>query len=132
MSETKVLVFNLGPERYCVDIEHVSEIVGKSEVTPIPNSPPHIEGVMDLRGVTTRIIDPKKVLSASGESKGDKIVVFQRGDSDVVGWMVDEVYQVIDIPLEDVDESVENDSLRGIVKHEDGFILWVEPNTINN
>ena len=131
---TQVLEFGLGDETYCLDIRYVDEIVDASDLTAIPNSPRHVEGVMDLRGQTTTIIDPKTLLGVSGESESDRIIVFDPDavdDGSSVGWTVDDVYQVRDVTPEEVDtsESVTDDGVHGVVKDEDRFVVWVEPLT---
>lgn len=44
------LTFILAKETYGVDILKVQEIRGWQDVTTIPNAPPHVRGVMNLRG----------------------------------------------------------------------------------
>ncbi|SDM17444.1 purine-binding chemotaxis protein CheW [Halogranum gelatinilyticum] len=129
---TQVLEFGLGGESYCLDIAYIDEIVDAGELTMIPNSPPHVEGVMDLRGRTTSIIDPKTVFGIEGDGARNRIVVFDpetTGDQGAIGWVVDEVYQVVTVTEEDVDETTlaDEESIRGIVKRDDGFVVWVEP-----
>ena len=46
----QVLTFVLGRETYGVDILRVQEIRGWSSVTKIPHTPPHVLGVLNLRG----------------------------------------------------------------------------------
>ncbi|MGZ0746956.1 chemotaxis protein CheW [Haloparvum sp. AD34] len=129
---TKVLEFGLGEDTYCLGIGVIDEIVDAGELTRIPNSPGHVEGVMDLRGRTTTIIDPKTLFDVDGEGARDRIVVFDDDALDeggAVGWMVDEVYQVRDVDPATVDDSttVEDDGVRGIVKADGRFVVWVEP-----
>ena len=129
----QVLEFGLGSERYCLDIAVIDEIVDAGDLTRIPNSPPHVEGVMDLRGRTTSIIDPKTVFGIDEEGSRDRIVVFDPeaiGDQGTIGWIVDEVNQVSDITLDDVDDTTTSDdeSVKGIVKRDDQFVVWVDPN----
>lgn len=129
---TQVLEFGLGSESYCLDIAYIDEIVDAGELTRIPNSPPHVEGVMDLRGRTTSIVDPKTVFDIDDDGDRSRIVVFDpetTGDEGAIGWVVDEVYQVVDVDDGDVDETTlaDEDSVRGIVKHDDRFVVWVEP-----
>jgi purine-binding chemotaxis protein CheW len=60
MSESashQVLTFVLGGETYGVDILRVQEIRGWSAVTKIPQSPPHVLGVLNLRGAIVPIVD---------------------------------------------------------------------------
>ena len=53
----QVLTFCLGAETYGVDILRVQEIRGWSPVTRIPKSPPHVLGVLNLRGSIVPIVD---------------------------------------------------------------------------
>ena len=131
---TQVLEFGLGEETYCLDIGYIDEIVDAGDLTTIPNSPRHVEGVMDLRGQTTTIIDPKTLLGVEGDTESERIVVFDPEgveDGGTVGWTVDEVYQVRDVAPDQVDDATTatEDAVRGIVKDDDRFVVWVEPVT---
>ncbi|KPJ96332.1 MAG: chemotaxis protein CheW [Gammaproteobacteria bacterium SG8_11] len=53
----QLLTFILAGEEYGVDILRVQEIKGWDSVTPIPNTPKHILGVINLRGTIVPIID---------------------------------------------------------------------------
>ncbi|HUI60629.1 MAG TPA: chemotaxis protein CheW [Steroidobacteraceae bacterium] len=53
----QVLTFVLGSQTYGVDILRVQEIRGWSSVTKIPHSPPHVLGVLNLRGSIVPIVD---------------------------------------------------------------------------
>ena len=131
----QVLEFCLGDETYCVSIEYVTEIVDMGKLTPIPNSPPHVEGVIDLRGNTTSIIDPKVGLGIGGEI-GDRIVIFDSSifeDDRSIGWAVDSVEEVSDIASGDVDDSpVDRDHIRGLIKRDSQFVVWIDPQTVIN
>lgn len=56
-SSNQYLAFILAGEEYGVDILRVQEIKGWTSVTLIPNMPPHIKGVLNLRGTIVPIID---------------------------------------------------------------------------
>jgi len=134
-STEQVLEFRLGSETYCVSIDYVTEIVDMGDLTPIPNSPPHVEGVIDLRGNTTSIVDPKVGLNLEGDL-GDRIVIFDSSlydDDRSVGWAVDSVEEVAEIDPEDVDESpVDREHVRGLIKREDGFVVWIDPESMDD
>ncbi len=132
-ASTHVLEFNLGENRYCVDIGYVAEIVNTDKLTPIPNTPPHIEGVMDLRGETTKIVNLREIFGANDEEElGDRIIVFKRkrGANERIGWLADEVHQVRELQTDLVDTSVEGSEIAGIVRREDEFVLWVDPTAV--
>ncbi len=133
---TQVLEFGLGDETYCLDIDVIDEIVDAGQLTRIPNSPPHVEGVMDLRGRTTSIINPKTVFSIDEDGERNRIIVFDPdaiGDQGTIGWIVDEVFQVTDITPDDVDETTtaNDENVHGIVKGEDKFVVWVDPDIVS-
>ena len=130
--ELQVLEFKLGSERYCVDIGFVSEIVDKGSLTHIPNAPHYVDGVMDLRGRTTSIVNPKALLGITERSESKRIVIFDAGefeDEAAVGWVVDEVYQVVRVSMDDVEESPLDDGgpIEGIIKRDDGLVMWISP-----
>ncbi len=132
---TQVLEFGLGDETYCLDIDVIDEIVDAGQLTRIPNSPAHVEGVMDLRGRTTSIINPKTVFDIDTEGERNRIIVFDPdaiGDQGTIGWIVDEVYQVSDITPQDVDETTtaNDENVHGIVKGDEKFVVWVDPDIV--
>lgn len=131
VSELQVLVFRLEDKQYCIDIAHIDEIVDRHELTKLPDSKPHVEGVMDLRGTTTTIVNPKTVLGQTGSGAGDRVIVFETEDERSIGWVIDEVNQVVSLDDADVDESVESKSVHGVVRQDDEFVIWVKPSAIN-
>lgn len=132
----QLLEFGLGSETYCVDIAHVAEIVDVNDLTVVPNSADHVEGVMDLRGKTTTIIDPKVVFGIDEEGDRKRIVVFDQErttDGKSIGWIVDEVEQVVDVDAGDVESSPVDDdeAVRGVIKRDDDFVIWVRPTVVD-
>jgi purine-binding chemotaxis protein CheW len=132
----QVLEFQLGDETYCVNIDYVTEIVDIGDLTSVPNSPPHVRGVMDLRGRTTSIVDPKAVFDIDADGEEQRIIVFDpeiAAEESAAGWLVDEVYQVVGLDDANVDESPSNgdDSINGVIKRGDGdFVIWVDPRAV--
>lgn len=141
---TQVLTFALGDEEYCIPIGHVAEIVGSEQIRSVPNTEPHVEGVTDLRGETTTILDPTKVLSVDteglvtdgGEAR-NRIIVLDEETVDAdspTGWLVSDVRAVNDVSEAELDAESAADSefLRGFLKDDeaDHFTLWVDPNKL--
>ncbi|EMA32418.1 chemotaxis protein CheW [Halobiforma nitratireducens] len=129
---THVLEFSLGENRYCVDIGYVAEIVNTEELTPVPNTPDHIEGVMDLRGETTKIVNLRMIFGDEDPSLGSRIIVFKRkrGSDERIGWLADEVHQVEEINTNEVDTSVEGEGIAGVIRRDDEFVLWINPTDV--
>ena len=136
----QVLEFELGPETYCVDIDYVTEIVDVGELTGLPNAPDYVRGVMDLRGRTTAIVDPKSIFDIDGtDADGQRIIVFDPeiiGDRKAAGWLVDEVRQVVKLDSDTIEAAPEGgrEAVRGVINHEDddrGFVIWVDPQAVH-
>lgn len=132
----QVLEFELGTETYCVDIDYVAEIVDVGDLTIIPNTPDHVEGVMDLRGETTSIVNPKTVFDIAADGDRKRIIVFdsEQLDGGATGWLVDEVYQVVRVEEGDVDPAPvdDSDAIHGVVKRERGFVIWADPESVHS
>ncbi|MFW6194152.1 MAG: chemotaxis protein CheW [Halobacteriota archaeon] len=124
----KVVKFKLGNEYFAIPVEEVKEVVKMQNITRTPNSPPHVDGIIDLRGIVCTIIDPKKLLSISGseESQEERIIVLDLEGSNV-GIKVDEVSSVNDFSNKEIDTNVGiGEYSRGIVKDEsDGNVELV-------
>jgi len=122
----KFLKFSLGEDMYGIDIDNVNEITKMSEITRVPNSSPEVEGVMDLRGNTTSILNPKKLFDIESNGNENRIIIL---DSKDTGWIVDEVYNVLDIDTENIDKAVtkKDSGVQGIIKKNGEFIVLVEP-----
>ena len=130
--EIQVLEFELGGETYCVEIGYVSEIVDRGSVTSVPNAPEFVEGVMDLRGRTTSIVDPKTLLNVGTQGEARRIVIFDADsfeDDAAVGWLVDAVHQVDRVSIDDVEDPPmdRGEFIEGIVRREDDLVVWVTP-----
>jgi purine-binding chemotaxis protein CheW len=97
------LTFTLGAEEYGVEILKVQEIKGYSAVTPIPNTPPYVKGVMNLRGAIVPIVDLRaKLAMAEAVYNQFTVIIVVRVGPKTFGVIVDAVSDVLDIPASDV------------------------------
>jgi purine-binding chemotaxis protein CheW len=129
--ETRVLEFALAEERYCLDIEYVEEIVKRDTVTRVPNTPDYVAGVVDLRGQITTILDPKVIFDIDAEGSEELIVVFDPegfDDQGAIGWLVDDVNQVMPVADSEVNPSpVDQKHVEGVVDRDGEFVIWTTP-----
>lgn len=128
------VVFRLGTDEYCMNIEYVDEIVERDTLTPLPNSAPHFEGVMDLRGQTTTIFNPQSYFDvtptgADDRSDPDRILILDNADANV-GWLVDGVDRVIEYGSAEVETKVQEGAVEGVLRRDEGFIIMVNPTTV--
>ncbi|WP_050048565.1 chemotaxis protein CheW [Halanaeroarchaeum sulfurireducens] len=107
-----VVEFTLGTETCAIDIDSVDSIVETKQITRVPRAPDAVEGVMDLRGETTAVVDPKEFLSV-GEGGATENILVLDGDEDKqkIGIRVDEVTEVASYPDTQVDDNGQLDGI---------------------
>ena len=123
------LTFTLGDEEYGIDILRVQEIKGYSAVTPIPNAPPHLKGVMTLRGTVVPVVDLRvKFGMPSQPYDRFTVVIMVMVDERVVGLVVDGVSDVLNVaddekvPPPEMGCDVDTSFLTGLAKSADRLI----------
>jgi purine-binding chemotaxis protein CheW len=133
----QVLTFVLGSETYGVDILRVQEIRGWSAVTKIPNSPPHVLGVLNLRGSIVPVVDLRKRFSleqAEYTAVTVIIVLSVRGEAGRrdFGVVVDGVSDVVDVqasavrPTPDLGCRAATDHIRGLVPVNERMVVLLD------
>jgi purine-binding chemotaxis protein CheW len=100
----KYLTFHLGNEVYAIEIRFVTEIIGILKITPIPEMPDHVKGVINLRGKIIPVMDVRTRFRLAGRPYDERtcVVVVHIKDTDV-GLVVDTVSEVADIPESNVE-----------------------------
>jgi purine-binding chemotaxis protein CheW len=95
--ELQIVGFRVGQETFGVPIGSVQEILRPLPVTPVPGAPPHVEGVINLRGRIISIVDLRKRCGAPAEAqRRNRIVVAETGGRSI-GLMVDSASEVLRI-----------------------------------
>jgi len=101
----KHLTFTLGTEIYALPISCVTEIVGRQDITYIPDVPHYVRGVINLRGKVIPVIDVRLrfgQMEREYDSRTCTIVVEVGGVC--VGLIVDTVKEVLNIEDTDIEE----------------------------
>jgi purine-binding chemotaxis protein CheW len=92
--------FVIGREMFGVDILMVQEIIRETPITPIPNAPDFIEGVINLRGNIIPVIDLRRRLNLRNADApdGNIWIMILNVEGRVTGFIVDSVTQVLKVP----------------------------------
>ena len=98
-----LVTFSLGNEKYAFDMDFMKKIRWAEGITQVPGLPPHIPGIINLRGEIISVVDLKALLGISSEtpSKATIMVTSMKGVD--VGFLVDSVDEIIDLPLKSID-----------------------------
>ncbi|MFK7831488.1 MAG: chemotaxis protein CheW [Congregibacter sp.] len=135
------LTFLLAGEEYGLEILKVQEIKGWDRVTPIPNTPPHVLGVLNLRGEVVPIVDLRQRFSLVSVAYGPTTVVIvvkiQQDDEErAVGLVVDgvaEVYRIEDTsvqPAPDIGGKLRTDFVRGLATVGEKMVILLEADSL--
>ncbi|MGE5479380.1 MAG: chemotaxis protein CheW [Chloroflexota bacterium] len=101
----KYLTFHLGGEEYAIEIRHVTEIIGMQDITEVPDMPAYLKGVINLRGKVIPVIDVRSRFGMAEIEYGPRTCnIIIKLDDNLVGLIVDEVSEVINITADAVDE----------------------------
>jgi purine-binding chemotaxis protein CheW len=119
----KFLTFSLGKEVYAIEIKYVTEIIGIQPVTEVPELPPYVKGIINLRGKIIPVFDVRLRFKKQSVEYNDRtcIVVIEVKDI-YVGLIVDNVSEVLSIaeeetvPPPEINKTTENKFIQAIGK----------------
>ena len=131
------LTFALGAEEYGVDILKVQEIKGVSAITPIPNTPAHIKGVMNLRGTIMPVVDLRVKFGLPCQTCDQfTVTIVVNVRSKVMGLVVDAVSDVLHLPVADVQEApdlgsqVDTRFIAGMARVGEKLVIFLNLDTV--
>jgi purine-binding chemotaxis protein CheW len=115
----QLVTFKVGGEEYGVDIRCITEVVRPLKITPLPQMPEFIEGVVNLRGIIIPIVDLRKrfalsrivddprkmrMLITTGAIPGGASGAMPEA---LLGLVVDGVQEVLYVPAKDIERTPE-------------------------
>lgn len=140
MAENKYVIFKLNKEEYGVDIMTVKEVSEVKESIKVPNTPYFVDGIINIRGDITPIINLKKrfnILEDEKVKEGARIIVVNIQNK-LVGFLVDDASQVLAIDEKNIDPApeiiagVDKMYMQGIGKLEDRMIIILDLEKVLN
>ena len=133
VEKQEFLAFTLGREEYCIDILKVQEIRGYETVTPIPNTPAFMKGVVNLRGLIVPIIDLRIKLQLETVTYDQfTVVIILNICGRIVGVVVDSVSDVIALAADEIKEApqlgaaIKTDYINGLVTLDERMLIIID------
>jgi purine-binding chemotaxis protein CheW len=132
------LTFVLGGEEYGVTILQVQGIQGWDRVTPIPNTPDYILGVINLRGAIVPIVDLRRRFGMPAAEFGPTTVVivvrvaYENRSERTLGLVVDAVSEVCSVtaeerkPAPDFGSGIKTDFVKGLATVENRMVILLD------
>jgi chemotaxis signal transduction protein len=128
--EARVCLFSIGEDTYAIPVELLLEIIIPQKIFPVPTTPPHVLGVINLRGSIVPIVDIRPALSLPEQSALGQIAIIKHGAT-ILGISVDNVAAVLAVQKSNI-QSIPADSgglsgvknrsrfFKGIIQRESG------------
>lgn len=138
---TQYLTFNVAEERLAMSIDAVKEIIETPVITRVPMTPDYIRGVINLRGSVVPVIDLGARLGRGRITLTKRscivLVEVQAGeDGHVLGMLVDEVKNILEIPREDIKpppefgSEIRTDFIEAMGRVDDVFVIILSVNHV--
>jgi purine-binding chemotaxis protein CheW len=139
----QIVIFRIGKEEFGVDILMVQEIIRLPKITPIPNAPSFILGVLNLRGKVIPVIDLRHRLRIQGNQTGPddkrtRILIIEL-DSHITGFIVDAVSEVMKVPVGEIEptphlvvSNIDAEYVMGVIKTANRLIILLDFGKILN
>ena len=106
----KFLTFQLANEEFGIRVLKVREIMGVQDITSVPQTPPHVKGVINLRGKVIPVIDLRLKFGLPPMEYNQRtcIIVTQvQGEHGqiMMGIVVDGVSEVLNLAAADIEDT---------------------------
>lgn len=135
------LTFLVGKENFAIGILDVKEIIEISNITRVPMTPDYIRGVINLRGNVVPVIDLSARLDrhTCEITKRSCIVLVEvetHGEAQVIGMLVDQVNEILDIPQANIQPppdfgaDIRTEFIQAMGRVDDNFIILLAINRI--
>ena len=131
------LSFNIGNELFAINVQKVLEVLQKQTITPVPNAPNYITGIINFRGEVVPVFDTRIKFNLPSHNETDSYAIavldlIKNNEQMRIGATVDRVRDVITISNDDIkpvppmSSTFSSDFLSGIVRLDDQFILLID------
>lgn len=128
----KYICFGLGQEEFGIPLLSVKEVLAIPEITPIPQTPPHFLGIINLRGNVISIMDLRAKFGIKATSAEETTVIILDFGDYQLGVVVDRVDSVLSLDADQIsnkphiESSKSTDYISGVYRHEQKLILILD------
>lgn len=135
--ENQFVTFLINKESYGVEVLKVKEILGMTDITPVPNSLIFMKGVINLRGEVVPVVDMRlKFEMTEKEYDTFTVIIIVEVKRRLIGMIVDAVSDVASIPVNSIQQTphftskIETDFISGIGQLNDQLIIILDVDKI--
>jgi purine-binding chemotaxis protein CheW len=99
--EVRICLFSMSGDYYAVTVDMLAEIIIPQKIFPVPTTPSHVIGVINLRGNIVPIVDIRPALSLAPQAGIQQIAIIHVNEF-TLGIVVDAVSEVVAVPASSV------------------------------
>ncbi len=130
----QLVSFRLGNEEHGIDVLKVREIIRMSNITRVPNTPPYVEGVINLRGKVIPIISLRnKFCLPDAESDSRTRIIVMDMANELMGFIVDSVAEVVRIAVHEIQppppiitSGIDQECISGVINHAERLLVLLD------
>ena len=105
MEERKYIIFQLGEEKYGMNLSYVNGIEQDYHIIPVPNAPEGIKGIINLRGLVIPVYSLRQRFGMDARVDNPAKGMLIKMCSDImVGYEVDAVLGIEEMAPEDINK----------------------------
>ncbi|WKK81371.2 chemotaxis protein CheW [Marivirga arenosa] len=134
--KSQLIIFRLGDEEYGLQIGQIKEVVPTPHITRLPQTPPYVKGVANIRGNIIAVVDLEEKFGLKGEndSNANNYTLVVESDQIKMGVLVRELPNTLNVKKSHIEDSAniiqdggaEQSYIKGIVKLEDRLIIMLD------
>jgi len=129
LHEVQLVTFFLNSQEYAVDVMSVREITSMVGITKAANSPPHVEGIINLRGDIVPIISLRKCFAMPElDDLSASCIAIMDFSGTLTGFIIDDISDVMRIRYDDIQpplNTVSQPWIEGIINKEQRLIVFM-------
>jgi len=139
----QLVTFQLGEERYGINIMDVNEIYRQEDIRTIPNAPSYVEGIFNLRGNIIPIINLHRRfhIKEPNLSEEDKMLsgfVILDINGMKLGVIIDKVLRVVTVDKDKIQpppqmiSGIGAEYIKGVIQEENGYLIILDIHRLFN
>jgi len=133
LTNKQYITFNLGQERYGIELKEGKEILIPPEITRVPHTPAYVKGVINLRGGVITVLDFKDILGIENDQiyeQEDQRIIITNIEGITFGFMVDQMQGILTFVNKDIETENKNEMnsefIKGIYTEGDNVIPIID------
>lgn len=134
--KSQLIVFRLGDEEYGLQIGQIKEVVPTPHITRLPQTPPYVKGVANIRGNIIAVVDLEEKFGLKNDSDeaANNYTLVVESDEVKMGVLVRELPNTLNVKQSQIEDSAniiqdgaaDQSYIKGIVKLDDRLIIMLD------